>query len=63
MNYLEYFSEREEKGKYWTAHAQKTLADPRATIYECKTAAIGVSGFNKKLEEQLIKKGGRKLKY
>ena len=63
MNYLEYTKELKNKREWWTAHALKTLADPRATIYECKTAAIGVSGFNKKLEEQLIKKGGRKLKY
>jgi|TARA_R110002051_G_scaffold292088_1_gene356348 hypothetical protein len=63
MNYLEYTKEHNRKREWWTAYALKTLADPRATIYECKTAAIGVSGFDKKLEEQLTKKGGRKLKY
>jgi len=63
MNYLEYTKELNRKREWWAAHALETLANPKATIYECKAAAIGVSGFNKKLEEQLIKKGGRKLNY
>ena len=63
MNYLEYTKELNRKREWWTAHALETLANPQATIYECKTAAIGVSGFDKKLEEKLVKKGGRKLKY
>ena len=58
-----YHAESEEKKKYWTSYAQKTLTNPKATYSECKAAAIGVSSFDKELEQKLLAKKGKPPKY
>jgi len=63
FNLSEYLKEEEEKQKFWIEYAQKTLTNPKASYSECKTAAIGVSSFNKELERKLLEKRGKPPKY
>ena len=59
----QYLAECKEKEKFWIGYAQKILTNPKASYSECKTAAIGVSSFDKELEQKLLAKKGKPPKY